>query len=65
MHDDPTFRLVLIAGSLCVMPFALYHLGLLVLRTRREEELLLERFGADYAEYQQRTGRFWPRLTKS
>ena len=39
-------------------------LALLVVRTRREEELLLDRFGADYAEYMQRTGRFWPRLLK-
>jgi protein-S-isoprenylcysteine O-methyltransferase Ste14 len=37
-------------------------LGLLVLRTRIEEEKLIERFGEDYKEYMKRTGRFLPRL---
>ena len=36
--------------------------GLLVLRTRTEEEKLIERFGEDYSEYMERTGRFLPRL---
>ena len=36
--------------------------GLLVLRTRTEEEKLIERFGEDYKEYMERTGRFLPRL---
>lgn len=37
-------------------------LSLLVLRTKTEEQKLLERFGEDYAEYCQQTGRFFPRL---
>ncbi len=36
--------------------------GLIVLRTRIEEEKLIERFGEDYKEYMKRTGRFLPRL---
>ena len=36
--------------------------GLLVLRTRIEEEKLIERFGEDYKEYMKRAGRFLPRL---
>ncbi len=36
--------------------------GLLVLRTRIEEEKLIERFGEEYKEYMKRTGRFLPRL---
>jgi protein-S-isoprenylcysteine O-methyltransferase Ste14 len=36
-------------------------LALLVVRTRTEEEKLLERFGEDYREYARRTGRFIPR----
>ncbi len=36
--------------------------GLLVLRTRIEEEKLIERFGEDYKEYMKLTGRFLPRL---
>jgi protein-S-isoprenylcysteine O-methyltransferase Ste14 len=36
-------------------------LVLLVLRTDREEELLVERFGDAYRRYAERTGRFLPR----
>ncbi len=35
---------------------------LLAIRTRKEEENLLARFGDDYRKYMQRTGRFVPRL---
>lgn len=35
--------------------------GLLVWRTPLEEAELLERFGWEYTDYCQRTGRFWPR----
>ena len=35
---------------------------LLVIRTRKEEENLIARFGDDYRKYMQRTGRFVPRL---
>ena len=38
-------------------------LALIVIRTRREEEKLLERFGDAYRAYIERTGRFWPRKT--
>ena len=34
---------------------------LLVIRTGREEENLIARFGDDYRQYMERTGRFWPR----
>lgn len=37
-------------------------LGLLVARTRIEEEKLIERFGDDYRDYMQRVGRFAPRI---
>lgn len=39
---------------------AILGLPLLVVRTRTEEEKLIERFGNEYREYMQRTGRFWP-----
>ena len=35
---------------------------LLVIRTRKEEENLIARFGDDYRAYMRRTGRFLPRL---
>ena len=36
--------------------------ALVVIRTRTEEEKLVERFGAEYRSYMERTGRFFPRL---
>lgn len=43
-----------LTGGICV--------GLLVWRTKIEEEKLIERFGDDYMEYMKRTGQFLPRL---
>jgi protein-S-isoprenylcysteine O-methyltransferase Ste14 len=37
-------------------------LGVLFIRTRREEANLIDRFGDDYRAYMQRTGRFLPRF---
>ena len=36
--------------------------GLMIARTRKEEEKLLARFGDAYRAYMERTGRFLPRL---
>jgi protein-S-isoprenylcysteine O-methyltransferase Ste14 len=38
-------------------------LSLLAIRTRKEEQRLIERFGDDYRRYVERTGRFFPRLS--
>ena len=38
--------------------------GLIVLRTRTEEEKLIERFGEEYLEYMERTGRFFPKRVR-
>jgi protein-S-isoprenylcysteine O-methyltransferase Ste14 len=38
-------------------------IALLVIRTRREEELLVARFGDSYRGYMARTGRFLPKMT--
>ncbi len=35
---------------------------LIVIRTRTEEQKLVERFGVEYRDYMERTGRFFPRL---
>ena len=35
--------------------------GLIVLRTRTEEDHLLARFGEEYLKYMERTGRFFPK----
>lgn len=37
-------------------------LTLVVIRTRKEEERLIERFGDEYREYLQQVGHFLPRL---
>jgi len=37
-------------------------LGLIYVRTQKEEELLLSRFGDHYRAYMRRTGRFLPKL---
>ena len=56
-----------LANSLATANWFLFLMGaaaftMLVLRTRREEQYLIERFGEDYRIYMQRTGRFFPRL---
>lgn len=39
-------------------------LAMLAVRTPKEEEMLIERFGQSYRDYMARTGRFVPRLTR-
>lgn len=41
---------------------SLIVLGLLILRTPKEEQKLIERFGEQYRDYMKRTGRFVPRI---
>lgn len=36
--------------------------GILLVRTPIEEEKLIERFGDEYLQYLQKTGRFWPKM---
>jgi protein-S-isoprenylcysteine O-methyltransferase Ste14 len=38
--------------------------AMLVVRTRIEEDKLIEIFGDEYRSYMERTGRFVPRLTR-
>jgi protein-S-isoprenylcysteine O-methyltransferase Ste14 len=61
------FALASLANSLVTANWFLFVTGgvvfvLLVVRTRKEEDRLIERFGDDYLEYMKRTGRFFPRL---
>jgi protein-S-isoprenylcysteine O-methyltransferase Ste14 len=56
-----------LAGFLAAANWFFFAIGgaaflLLALRTRKEEENLIARFGDDYRNYMQRTGRFVPRL---
>ena len=62
-----SFQLVVLAVSLMMACWFVLAIGsvvllLLILRTAKEEEKLIERFGDEYRRYMERTGRFWPRL---
>jgi protein-S-isoprenylcysteine O-methyltransferase Ste14 len=50
------------AGNWFIGLMALTAMGLLALRTPIEEAKLIERFGRSYEDYQQKTGRFLPKL---
>jgi protein-S-isoprenylcysteine O-methyltransferase Ste14 len=52
----------LVAANWFFLAMGCVVFGLLVIRTRKEEENLIARFGDSYRSYMQRTGRFWPRL---
>ncbi|HEX9225897.1 MAG TPA: isoprenylcysteine carboxylmethyltransferase family protein, partial [Arthrobacter sp.] len=52
----------LVTGSLLLFISGLLTLAVLVVRTRKEEDQLLQRFGDEYCRYMQRTGRFFPRF---
>lgn len=54
--------LALLSANLLVLVGGLATIGVLLVRTRREEEELEERLGRRYAEYRKRTGRFLPRF---
>ena len=68
-HPMYTSFLVMLAGLLLLsanwvvggLPL-LFVVLLMVVRTPREERMLLERFGDDYRRYMARTGRYLPRL---
>jgi len=50
-----------IAGPALIVTF----LPLYVYRAPREEQMMLERFGAGYRDYLKATGRLWPRRSRS
>jgi protein-S-isoprenylcysteine O-methyltransferase Ste14 len=59
--------LAILGNSLAAANWFIFSAGSLVfvlmaIRVRKEEENLIARFGDDYRNYMQRTGRFLPRL---
>lgn len=52
----------LLAGNMLMIAGAVVGIIGLALRTRLEEELLLQRFGDQYKEYMIRTGRYFPKF---
>ena len=55
-----TVAMSLVAANWFLAVAGVISVGLLVIRTRTEEEHLIARFGNDYRLYMQRTGRFLP-----
>jgi protein-S-isoprenylcysteine O-methyltransferase Ste14 len=58
-----TLSLSLIIANWLLAILGLAVFAMLAVRTRIEEERLIERFGDEYRTYMKRTGRFFPRLT--
>ncbi len=63
------FGLIIVADSLATANWFLALTGgltfaLIFIRTKKEEENLIERFGEDYRRYQDRTGKLFPRLER-
>ncbi len=52
----------LVAANWFLLAGGFLTLALIVLRTRREEDRLVARFGDSYRDYMNRTGRFLPKL---
>jgi len=52
----------LVAANWFLLAGGILTLALIVLRTKREEDRLVARFGDSYRQYMARTGRFIPRL---
>lgn len=56
------FATSLVAANWFILAVTWLFLLLVILRTRKEEENLVARFGDSYREYMERTGRFLPKL---
>jgi protein-S-isoprenylcysteine O-methyltransferase Ste14 len=54
--------LALLTANWIFVGLAALSIAGLVGRIPKEEEMMLEAFGAEYQAYMQRTGRFFPRL---
>ncbi len=54
----------LVADNWFIASLGLLAFILMALRTPKEEANLIEKFGDEYRQYMQTTGRFWPRLTR-
>jgi protein-S-isoprenylcysteine O-methyltransferase Ste14 len=64
-----SFGLSVLANALVTANWFLFLMGasallMLILRTRKEEAFLVERFGDAYRTYMQNTGRFFPRFRR-
>ena len=51
----------LVASNWLIVVMAVAILAGLLVRTPKEEAMLIEKFGDEYREYMKKTGRYWPR----
>lgn len=69
-HPIYGYQILLMLASLVVVPtsaqlaLALVHLALMTVKARNEERHLMGTHGPDYESYMQRTGRFFPKLSR-
>jgi protein-S-isoprenylcysteine O-methyltransferase Ste14 len=54
----------LVTAHWVFVAFSALSVAMLLLRVPREEQMMLDQFGAEYAAYMQRTGRYFPRLSR-
>lgn len=54
----------MVSASALLGLLSLLVLGLLAIRTPKEEQMLLDRFGDEYRAYKSTTGRFFPRFSR-
>ena len=52
-----------LAGNWLIGASSVLVMGLLAVRTPKEEQMLIERFGQQYRDYMAKTGRFFPRIS--
>lgn len=52
----------LLTANVLIGASSLLVLGLLAIRTPKEEQMLIDRFGQQYRDYMAKTGRFFPRI---
>jgi len=55
------FSVTLLTANWLIGASGLVVLALLAIRTPKEEQMLVERFGDEYRKYMAKTGRFFPR----
>lgn len=55
----------LLTANWLIAAGSLFVLSMLAVRTPKEEEMLIQRFGQSYRDYMAKTGRFLPRLSRN
>ena len=59
-----SFGISLLTANLLIIGFATLVLLPFPLVAKKEEQMLLQTFGEEYAKYMEKTGRFFPKLRR-